>query len=194
MRNLSQTLIGIIREEVSEYRRLHRLSRETIAACIVEAHERLGADSLANIRFEPKTVDAFERTKVNADRIFRWLDDETKDGTLLPANFLQSVLAGVPEEVRRRALDRILMPLGFAVRSLTGSQELAPFSATVATNLMREQNGAAVAVTNLIDGYDKHELEAAHQEVSEAIDAGIKTRAMIEAQLVSAETVGGGAA
>lgn len=137
MRNLSQTLLGILREAISEYRRLYRLSRETIAASIVEAHERLWADTFANIRFEPKAIDTFERVKVNADRIFRWLDDETKDGTLMPANFLQSLLAGVPEEVRRRALDRILMPLGFAVRLLTGSQTLVPFSAAVATELMR---------------------------------------------------------
>lgn len=192
MRNLSQTLIGILREEISEYRRLNRLSRETVAANIVEAHERLGADSLVNIRFEPKTVDAFERMKVNADRIFRWLDDETKDGTLLPANFLQSVLAGVPEEVRRRALDRILMPLGFAVRSLSLPQALAPFSVTVAVDLMREQNEAAQAVTGLIDGYDKHELEDAHQQVSEAIDAASRTRAMIEAQMAAGEAVKAG--
>src|SRR5690554_1976359 len=49
MRNVSQTLLGILREEISEYRRLNRLSRETIAQAIVEAHERLGADSLCNI-------------------------------------------------------------------------------------------------------------------------------------------------
>lgn len=105
----------------------------------------------------------------------------------MPANFLQSVLAGVPEEVQRRALDRILMPLGFAVRSLTGSRDLVPFSASVATALMREQNEAAVAVTGLIDGYSKQELEQAHQQVSESIDAGVRTRAMIEAQLVATE-------
>ncbi len=191
MRNLSQTLIGILREEITEYRRINRLSRETIAATIVEAHERLGADHVANIRFEPKTIDTFERMKVNADRIFRWLDDETKDGTLLPANFIQSVLAGVPEEVRRRALDRILMPLGFAVRSLTSSQALVPFSVTVAVDLMREQNEAAQAVTGLIDGHDRQELEDAHQQLSESIDAGIRTRAMIEAQLAAGETVKG---
>lgn len=189
MRNLSQTLIGILREEISEYRRVNRLSRETIAANIVEAHERLGADTLANIRFEPKTIDTFERTKVNADRIFRWLDDETKDGTLMPANFLQSVLAGVPEEVRRRALDRILMPLGFAVRSLGLPDMLAPICVSVATGLMREQNEAAMAVTALIDGYSKDDLQAAHTELSEAIDAGIKTRAMVEAKMAVDETV-----
>lgn len=187
MRNLSQTLLGILREEISEYRRLNRLSRETIAQGIVEAHERLGADSLCNIRFEPKTLDVFERQKVNADRIFRWLDDETKDGTLMPANFLQSVLAGIPEEVRRRCLDRILMPLGFAVRALGVSQELMPFSAAVAVDLMREQNEAAQAVTSLIDGHDRHELEEAHQQVSEAIDAANRTRAMIEARMVADE-------
>lgn len=189
MRNLSQTLIGILREEISEYRRVHRLSRETIAANIVEAHERLGADSVAGIRFEPKTVDTFERMKVNADRIFRWLDDETKDGTLLPANFIQSVLAGVPEEVQRRALDRILMPLGFAVRSLNLSPELVPFSVAVAVDLMKEQNEAAQAVTHLIDAHGRHDLEVAHQEISEAIDVGIKTRSMIEAQMAADETV-----
>jgi hypothetical protein len=191
MRNLSQTLIGILREEISEYRRINRLSRETIAANIVEAHERLGADCLANIRFEPKTVDSFERMKVNADRIFRWLDDETKDGTLMPANFLQSVLAGIPDEVRRRCLDRLLMPLGFAVRALGVSQELMPFSAAVATELMREHNEAALAVTGHIDGHDRRELEDAHREVSEAIDAGMKTRAMIEAQMATSEAAKG---
>ncbi len=103
-------------------------------------------------------------------------------------NFLQSVLAGVPEEVRRRCLDRILMPLGFAVRALGVSQALMPFSAAVAVDLMREQNEAAQAVTSLIDGHDKHELEVAHQEISEAIDAGIKARAMVEAQLVAGES------
>ncbi len=83
MRSMSQTTITILRDEITEYRRGKRLSRETVAAGIVDAHERLGADVVTGIRFEPKTVDAFERTKVNADRIFRWLDDVTKDGVFV---------------------------------------------------------------------------------------------------------------
>ncbi|NYT38896.1 hypothetical protein ERD78_18735 [Allopusillimonas soli] len=187
MRNVSQTLIGILREEISEYRRIHRKSRETIAQMVVEAHEHLGADITTGIRFEPKTVDTFERTKVNADRIFRWLDDETKDSTLLPANCLISLLAGMPEEVQRRILDRALLPLGFAVRARALPQPLVPFSAAVATQLMREQNDAAVAATGLIDGFDRSELEKAHQQASEAIDAGMKFRAMVEAHMAEAE-------
>lgn len=105
----------------------------------------------------------------------------------MPANFVQSVLAGIPEEVRRRCLDRLLMPLGFAVRSLGLPDTLVPFSAAVAVELMREQNEAAVAVTGLIDGYDNSELQNTHQQLSESIDAGIKARAMVEAQMAATE-------
>lgn len=183
MRNVSQTLIGILREEITDYRRIHRLSRETIAQTIVEAHERIGADCMTGIRFEPKTTDAFERTKVNADRIFRWLDDETKDGTLLPANFVQSVLAGVPEEVQRKCLDRLLMPLGFAVRSLNLPAGPVSFTSCVAQSLMKEQGEAAMAVVGLIDGFCDVGLQAAHKETAEAVDAGKRTLAMIEAHM-----------
>lgn len=187
MRNVSQTLIGILREEISTYRRLNRLSRETIAQNIVEAHERLQADAITSIRFEPKTTDAVERQKVNADRLFRWLDDETKDSTLLPTNFLPSVLAGIPQAVQRRCLDRILMPLGFAVRALTEDGDAVVFSAAVATHLMKEQGEAAIAVVGLADGYDKAELLNARREVAEAVDAGKKTLQLIETQLASSD-------
>lgn len=183
MRSMSQTLIGILREEISEYRRLNRLSRETIAAGIVEAHERLGADSLSSIRFEPKTLDVFERQKVNADRIFRWLDDETKDGTLMPANFLQSVLAGIPEDVRRRALDRMLQPLGFAVRAIGGEQCSSPISACEVVALIREQGEAVAATTSLLGASDRNSLIAARREMAEAVDMGQSVLARLEAQI-----------
>ncbi|CAM5287613.1 hypothetical protein ECAE60S_00237 [Eoetvoesiella caeni] len=183
MRSMSQTLIGVLREEISEYRRLNRMSRETIAAGIVEAHERMGVDSLANIRFEPKTLDVFERQKVNADRIFRWLDDETKDGTLMPANFLQSVLAGVPDDVRRRALDRILQPLGFTVRSTTSDHCGSPVSANEVAALIREQSEAVAATTSLLGGADRSGLVTARREMAEAVDMGETFLARLDAQI-----------
>lgn len=185
MRNVSQTLIGILREEISTYRRFNRLSRETITQNIVEAHEFLGIDAVSGIRFEPKTTDVVERQKVNADRVFRWLDDETKDNTLLPANFVQSILAGIPEEVRRKALDRLLMPLGFAVRSLNLPEDPEAFTSVVAQSLIKEQSEAAVAIVGLVDGFCDKELEAAHKETSEAIDAGKKALVMIEAHMAA---------
>lgn len=185
MRSVSQTLIGILREEIAEYRRIHRLSRETVAASIVEAHEALGADASTGIRFEPKTLDAFERTKVNADRIFRWLDDSTKDVNLLPANFLVSLLTGLPEEVRRRALDRILLPLGFAVRELGEEQGGAPVSARGVAALIREQSEAAAAATGLLGEHGPTALVDARREVAEAVDVGQRMLERIEAQMAA---------
>lgn len=183
MRSLSQTTITILRDEITAYRRSQRMSRETIAAGIVEAHESLGADVVTGIRFEPKTVDTFERTKVNADRIFRWLDDATKDGVLLPANFLVSVLAGLPEDVRRRALDRILMPLGFAARALGENQAAQAVSASMVARLIREQSEAAAATTNLLETADPDALLTARREMAEAVDVGQNMLAHLDAQI-----------
>lgn len=185
MRSLSQTLIGILREEIADHRRIHQLSRETVAQSVVEAHEALGADASTGIRFEPKTLDAFERTKVNADRVFRWLDDSTKDNNLLPANFLVSLLAGLPDDVRRRALDRILLPLGFAVRALGEGQGAAPVSAAGVVALIREQSEAAAAVTGLLGEHGPGALAEARREVAEAIDMGQRVLERIEAQMIA---------
>jgi hypothetical protein len=185
MRSLSQTLIGILREEIAEYRRANRLSRETVAAAVVEAHEALGADASTGIRFEPKTLDTFERTKVNADRVFRWLDDTTKDANLLPTNFLVSLLAGLPEEVRRRALDRILMPLGFAARALGEERGGAPVSVGGVAALIREQSEAAAAATSLLGDHGPVALATARREVAEAVDMGQRMLERIEAQMTA---------
>jgi hypothetical protein len=192
MRSLSQTTIGILREEIAEYRRIHRLSRETVAAGIVEAHDALGADASTGIRFEPRTTDPFERTKVNADRIFRWIDDSTKDVNLLPTNFLVSLLAGLPEDVRRRALDRILLPLGFSVRALGDGQGGLPVSARGVAALIREQSEAAAAVTSLLGEHDRRGLADARREVAEAVDMGQRVLEQIEGQMAAEETIKAG--
>lgn len=187
MRSMSQTIITILRDEITDYRRNNRLSRETVAAAIVDAHEHMGADVVTGIRFEPKTVDTFERTKVNADRIFRWLDDVTKDGVLLPANFVTSVLAGLPDEVRRRILDRILLPLGFAARAIGGATPRAPISPAEVADLVREQGEASAAFTGLLDGYDRPELLNTRRQMAEAVEVAQRALARIDAKIAEGQ-------
>lgn len=98
-----RTWIAIIREHLDAWRRENHWSRETLVQQIVEAHERLRFDRLTGLRFEPSTTDPYNRQKVNAERVYRWLDDLTKDKNLLGANLLPSILAGMPVE-RRLAL------------------------------------------------------------------------------------------
>lgn len=90
-------------------------SREAVAVAIVEKHRELGLDAATGIRFE-KNGDAFTLAKNAADRIFRWLDDKTKDTSLMPANFEQSVLAAMPDDLRLMYLNELLSPLGLSVR------------------------------------------------------------------------------
>lgn len=184
MRNKSHnSLISIVRSHVSEWRKEKGWSRETVVAEIVAAHERIGGEAASGIRFEPNTLDTFERMKVNADRVFRWLDDESKDTNLLPSNFLPSILEAMPHMIRRHCLDEILRPLGLGVRTLeaVGSQAVCVGQMT---NLLREQAEAAAATAELLDGNaTSDELERAHRELSESIVTTRNVRASIESQL-----------
>lgn len=187
MRHESQkTLISIIRDHVSAWRKSLDWSRETLAECIVCAHERLNGAATTSIRFEPNTQDTFGRLKVNADRVFRWLDDESKDMNLLPANFIPSILAAMPHDRRRHCVDDMLRPLGLAVRTL--ALEAGDGLAQVqVTNLMREQTEAATAAVALLDASaTPAQMVNAHRELSESIVAARGVRAAIEGQMARA--------
>jgi hypothetical protein len=179
----TKTLIALVREHTAAWRKSCGWSRETMVDAVVQAHDHLDGPAATGIRFEPQTRDTFERMKVNADRVFRWLDDETKDTNLLPANFLQSVLAALPHDRRRHCVDDILRPLGLAVRSLELDARAGVDVAQV-TNLMREQTEASAAAAALLDGdATPDELMLAHRELSESIVAARGVRATVEVQM-----------
>lgn len=120
MRNESHTLISTLLGVVNQWRRREGWSRETVVQHIVEAHERIQGALVTGIVFDPPTRDTTERMKVNADRVFRWLDDGTKDTNLVPANFVPSILAALPTDLKVQALGDILTPLGVSVRLIGG--------------------------------------------------------------------------
>lgn len=182
MRNPSHTLIAIVRSHVQRWRKLHGWSRETVVQVIVDAHEAAGAAIATGIRFEPGTTDAFERTKVNADRVFRWLDDDTKDSNLLPANFLPSVLMAMPLDVRTQCLDDILLPLGLACRVLHADNDAAVVDAISHLRAMTTSDAAAgQAVINLLDGATDAELVTAQRALRQKMHDASESLADIEA-------------
>lgn len=188
-----KTLIGLLREHTTAWRKALGWSRETMVDAIVQAHERLGGPAATGIRFDPQTTDTFSRMKVNADRVSRWLDDETKDNNLLPANFLQSVLAALPADRRRHCLDDFLGPLGLTVRSLEATPRDG-VDVELLTHLMREQTEASAATAALLDGdATPADLKKAHREISESIQAAQDLQATIEAQMSAAGAPAAGA-
>lgn len=125
MRNDShkKTLIGILREHVSAWRKDAGLSGYSAISVIVQAHDEVGGPTATGIRFEPHP-DEYQRTKNNGDRVLRWLDDESKENNLLPANFVLSVLAGLPPTERMDCLNELLHRFGLCVRSLETAEEI----------------------------------------------------------------------
>jgi hypothetical protein len=118
MRNDSyKTVINRISEYIDDWRKATGMSQITVVDEIVKAHERIDGPAATGIHFE-KSTDEWNRQKNNADRVWRWLDDKSKDRNLLPVNFLPSILAAMPEETRRAFLTEMLAPLGLKVSAI----------------------------------------------------------------------------
>lgn len=169
-----RTLISILRDYVEEWRKLNGWSRETVAQEIVEAHESLGAGRVTGIYFDPPTRDAFERMRVNADRIFRWLDDVTKDRNLLPANFIPTILQALPLTIRMHAADDLMRPVGLgcrAINMLSIGESESESVGSLFRSLVIETAEANVAVSELLDGETPDELLRAQRELTEALES-----------------------
>lgn len=184
MRNKShKTLIATLLDAVNDWRRSQGWSRETVVQQIVDAHQRGGADAMTGLTFTPPATDAFERAKVNADRVFRWLDDRTKDNNLMPANFLPSVLLALPVNLRVSVLSGLLQPLGLGVRVLA-TVDAGQLDALGLLQVLLLENGQAQqALAGLIDGITPGELQQAQRELVESIAASQAALVAVEAAL-----------
>lgn len=159
--------IAIIRDHVDAWRRDNRWSRETVADLIVQAHIRIGGPVFTGITFEPPTTDTFERMRVNADRVFRWLDDSTKDKNLLPFNFIWSVIAALPEDRRVLLANDLLAPVGLHVAcTVDGDTEVSHEEIVEAFQAIVDHGAQAnIAASHLLDGVQAGEAEHAEKKL-----------------------------
>lgn len=174
-----KTVIATLRDVVQEWMRREGYSRETAAQLIIEAHDRIGGPAATKIEFNPETRDAYERARVNADRIFRWLDDVTKDRNMVPPNFIPSVLSALPLDLRLLAGNALMLPANMACHPLgeqsQGEKLLCLFKAK-----MKEGSDAQMAVAALLDGIAPGELKAAQVALQEDIATSQALLTMVE--------------
>lgn len=182
MRNAShKTKLSILMEHVDQWRG-RAGSREAVAVSIVETHQRLGLESVTGIRFETKG-DSFTLAKNAADRIFRWLDDRTKETNFMPANFEHSILAAMPEDIRLACVSEMLRPLGLAARTHMHcyGDEIDPISRAQAMN--KEGSEAISAVIGLAKDSSLSAMETTHRELSESIGEHRAMQAALERRM-----------
>lgn len=173
--------LAVVRDHIEAWRRDNRWSRETVADLIVQAHIRIGGPMFSGITFEPPTLDTFERMRVNADRIFRWLDDHTKDKNLLPFNFLLSIIAALPEERRVLMVNDLLAPVALHVDAgfdddadVTHAEIVDAFKAIV-----DHSAAATIATSQLLDGVQSGEAEQAEKKLGLMASTVKKARALM---------------
>lgn len=155
-------------------------SRESVAVAIVEAHIAAGFNTRAKLHFDTQG-DSFILAKNAADRIFRWLDDKTKDGNFMPANFEDSILLAMPEDLRLCYLNDWLRTFGMAAK---GMHDIAADTCPshLLPGVIKESSEATFAMASLPMEPTAAELDAADREFAEAIEAMRKGRAAIQAK------------
>lgn len=153
-------------------------SRETVAQLIVEAHIALGNNNLPKMEFDTHG-DTFTVWKNAADRIFRWLDDATKDTNFMPANFEDSILAAMPEDLRLAYLNDWLGRFGMKAKGIYGEQ-VEGCAVHHLKTLSKESAEATSAMADLLDGGTESELARADRELADQEEAARKARAYVQ--------------
>ncbi|MDE1139559.1 MAG: hypothetical protein PW999_07860 [Paraburkholderia tropica] len=158
MRTIShRSPIAAAKAAITELKNMHGWSRETVVDEVVTAHERIGAERRVNVHFSDHH-DIVTRQKTNADRVYRWLDDDENDRNLLSANMLPSVLAALPIDLRVALVNEILAPLGLSSRVIEGSGGDDVNAQEIMRALVRANHRTEAAAADLLDGVDPGEL------------------------------------
>ncbi|MBV6304907.1 hypothetical protein KVP10_08405 [Candidimonas humi] len=174
-----KTKLSLLAHYVDQWR-IRAGSRETVATEIVQAHMGAGYNTRAKLTFET-SGDAFMLAKSRADRIFRWLDDKSKDGNFMPVNFEDSIVLAMPEDLRLGYLNEWLRQFGMVTRGLHElSEDAAP--SQLLPGLIKESSEATLALASLPENPSMAQLEAADLEFAEAIEELQKGRAVLQAK------------
>lgn len=177
------TWISIIVNAVNQWKRQNDWSRETVADQIVESHVNNSSHLVTGINFEMQgSGDEYRRQHSNANKIFRWLDELTKDNNLLPANFIKSILKAMPMPLRLKTVNTLLMGLELSVKPICQVEHIEPLE--MLRHILHETSEVNNAYAQLVDGIDPGELEDALETSINAIATLNKAKSVIENMLL----------
>lgn len=156
---------GLISQGVQAWmRQVPGLSRLAVATEVEKKYQTHGAPAVGTEPFALGRGDAFSGAAVAANRLFRWLDDVSKDGGLLPANMVPVILAALPEDLRIDLANRLFEQAGLALAPVYDPSGAHGISQAL-RNLAIEGGETSAALVALVDGIDPGELEAAHEHL-----------------------------
>lgn len=182
MRNKSHstTVIAKLVNSIQEWKHQAGMtSREAVADAIVQTHQFHGFNDATGIKFDYQSGDEYQRMHTNANRIYRWLDELTKDTNLLPANFIPSILLAMPIDIRLKTVNRLLDGLELTAQPLQQVDEHEQ-PLDLLRHILKETGDVSNAYADLVDGIDPGELEQALEASNSAINALTLARDQIQ--------------
>lgn len=168
MRNSSHTLISQVKHAVNTWRRREQWSRESVVAAIVEVYEKEQGQLVTGLSFST-TADIYQRSKNNADRLYRWMDDDEETTNLLPTNFLPYVFRALPMDLRLELALQLMTGTGLTVRIIENDANGCIVAAVA--EMAKESGEGIAALVGLNADSSIDELNRAHKEVSEGASA-----------------------
>ncbi len=184
-----RTLIAIIAAAIVEWKDSKGWSRETVADKIISHFYDLQPKGLPGISFNLNSSgDEYQRMHVNANKLFRWLDEITKDGTL-PSNMCVYLLGALPVDLRTKTVNNLMALGGINMTAKPVLHADPDHPLEMLENVLTESAEATKALAALVDGVDPGELEHAQHTLSMAIAAMQSAKRVIDAQLMGASHV-----
>lgn len=178
----AQGIASILRTEIEAWRRAGNISREAVAAMVMDAHQALGGEAATGVDFS-FVGDTYTQAKKGAQKLFRWLD---VDGTL-PANMVPSILAALPIDVRLHCMNQLLRPLDMEVRVRDCVKPGRFDGMAHLRSMIKEDSEAQTAVVIATNAPSVATIKSAIKEVCEAMEADRSTLVDLEAALMTLE-------
>lgn len=179
----NETWIAILGNAVNQWKRQNDWSRETVADQIVQSHVKNSSHLVTGINFETQgNGDEYRRQHSNANKIFRWLDEITKDNNLLPTNFIKSILASMPMDLRLKTVNAMLIDLGLTAKPIPQAEYIDPLE--LLRQILHKTSEVSSAYAQLVDGIDPGELELALETSVSSIATLTEAKSVIQKMLL----------
>lgn len=178
----ASSIASILRAEIEAWRRVGNISREGVAASVMDAHQALGGEADTGVDFS-FVGDSYTQAKKAAQKLFRWLD---VDGTL-PANMVPSILAALPLDVRLHCINQFFRPLGVETRSLDQAAPARFDGLAHLQHMIKENAEAQSAVVLATTVQTPQSIQTAIREVSESIQVSLDAKRSLEAARLAVE-------
>ncbi|MBU4609168.1 hypothetical protein IMZ29_00935 [Achromobacter sp. GG226] len=179
----------LVKDMLDGWRRSLQLSQSKIVQKVVDAHKAIDAERTTEIVFEEERRgrDTIHCQRINMQKVYRWLggcESEDDGPGNMPANFLPSVLASMPVELRVKLANDILAPAGLVTRAVRVSAEGEEFDPSAhVLALLKEFPEAKKAAFELTRCTSTETLQRALVEATEAKAAAADLASAIEGEL-----------